>query len=439
MARDNEYLNNYEYYIDNLWFKHKGLSYRGSGVLRWQSEKGFHLVAKIIKKDIPTKVEFKIIELTKPFRIKIEIDYDWEKVIVITPFLNIRESDIHFSNLLRVNFGRAVFFQGYGNNNKNTQENWVGSATYEINENIILPDSIRKDSKIGEKEFGYSSSRTGFDYVGKNEEKLTGELEDKKYLYFFWSLPKNKWTKENSWGLAESLQDALSIISGSIVKLRFHKAYRNNRIANEYNANGKPTSLGVIFRFFDYDIIPKDLVANLAIYLSHKSENEYIIRKMLSQAIDASSQNSDVGRALLLTTIMEASLRTLYKIPFIANRASRDDPYKPDIILPTFQKEYLSGKHNSSWEKWIEKILEAYKHLRHKNAHPDWVTDEGGMLSNQETEQTLNDMILLSRFYGYMILALSGFKDLEPKFPKPYSDWNPMMTMETIKNPVEEK
>lgn len=39
--------------------------------------------------------------------------------------------------------------------------------------------------------------------------------------------------------------------------------------------------------------------------------------------------------------------------------------------------------------------------------------------------------ILLSRFYGYMILALAGFKDLEPKFPIPFNKWGAIMTMET--------
>jgi len=40
-------------------------------------------------------------------------------------------------------------------------------------------------------------------------------------------------------------------------------------------------------------------------------------------------------------------------------------------------------------------------------------------------EKSLDDMIFLSRFYGYMILALAGFRDLKPDFPKPHSEWSP--------------
>ncbi len=38
-------------------------------------------------------------------------------------------------------------------------------------------------------------------------------------------------------------------------------------------------------------------------------------------------------------------------------------------------------------------------------------------LSEKKLTESLNDMILLSRFYGYMILALAGFDNLKPEFP----------------------
>ena len=100
--------------------------------------------------------------------------------------------------------------------------------------------------------------------------------------------------------------------------------------------------------------------------------------------------------------------------------------------MKQFQSEYLSGEHDSKWKKKIEDVFKAYERLRHRHAHPDWITAQGGMLSDSEIEQSINDMILLSRFYGYMILAISGIKDLEPKFPVHFSNWGPIMTMETI-------
>lgn len=435
----NKYLDKQEYYIDNLWFQHRGIVFRGNGVLTWSPEKGFHLVAKILEGNKPSKVEVRSIEIVKPLRIMLEITTTWGKTIAMTPLLNLRDSDLHFNQSLTINFGRAVFFHYTNAENQTMRENWLGSAIYEVNQSLIFPDSIHKDIKIGDKPFGESFSRTGFDYSGNNEEHISGEIAESKYIYLNWSLPKANWSKGKSWQFAEALQDALSIISGSVARLRFHEAYRDHRIAKEYNANESTASLGLIFRLFDFDILPKDIVGSLAFFLSEKSEGEFIIRKMFWQIVDASKQNSDGGQALLLSTVLEASLRTLYKLPYVPNRPSHEDPFKPPKILRQFQADYLSNTPDLKWKKKIEAIIEAYKRLRHRYAHPDWVITQGGMQSNPEIEQSINDKILLSRFYGYMILALSGIKDLEPKFPPSFSNWKPIMTMETISDKIKDE
>ena len=434
----NKYLDKQEYYVDKLWFHHQGNIYRGNGVLRWSPEKGFRLVAKILDGPRPSKVEVRSIEIVKPLRMMFEITTTWGKNYVITPRLKLRDSDLHFNHSLAINFGRAVFFHYSGHESSAMKEKWFGSAMYEVNENLIFPDAIHKETKLGEKPFGESFSRTGFDYDGENGEHISGEISDSKYIYFNWSLPKKKWFKGKSWQFAEALQDALSIVSGNVARLRYHEAYRGDCITKEYNANEESTSLGLVFRLFDFDIVPKELVAPLAFYLSEKSEGEFIIRKMFWQIVDAANQNSDGGQALLLSTVLEASLRTLYNLPFIPGRHSREDPFNPSKILEQFQSEYLSGKHDTKWKNKIEEVIEAYKRLRHRYAHPDWVRTQGGMLSDSEIGQSINDMILLSRFYGYMILAVTGIKDLEPKFPVPFSNWRPIMTMETISNKPEE-
>jgi mRNA deadenylase 3'-5' endonuclease subunit Ccr4 len=219
----------------------------------------------------------------------------------------------------------------------------------------------------------------------------------------------------------------LSIVSSKTSLLRYHETHRNHRVAKEYNANGESSSLGLIFRLFDHDVVDKNLVVHLALYLSQESENEKIIRRILIQIVDASKQNTKRANELLLSTILEAALRTLYNLPFIPGQRSFD----LQKVLKRFQSEYLTGSHEDKWDTIIVKLSEVYRRLRHRNAHPDWLSAPMGMLSVPALEQTVDDMIFLSRFYGYMILALSGFKDIEPKFPVPTSKWKPIMVMET--------
>jgi hypothetical protein len=37
-------------------------------------------------------------------------------------------------------------------------------------------------------------------------------------------------------------------------------------------------------------------------------------------------------------------------------------------------------------------------------------------------------MLQLTWFYGYMILAMAGVPNLEPKFPAPHREWKALMT-----------
>jgi hypothetical protein len=425
------YFDRLEYYLENIWFRYDGIAYRGNGVLRWTPEDWFRIVAKIKGDSTPKRKEFRSIDFKDPVRVRLEIGSRRDKKTAITPFLHINDMRLLFWEPFSINFRRMVFFQHIPSS-QTSKEKWFGSAMFETEQGLMFPDTLHREERIGDRQLRESFARAGFEYIGENGEKITGEIRDEKYLYFDWSLPKQSWTKERSWHFAEALQDALSIISGKVIRLRYHETYRNHRMVKEYNGNGDPSSLGLIFRFFDFDIVEKSLVVCLAIFLSQKSKNEGIIRKILWQLVDASKQNSQQASELLLSTILEAALRTLYDLPFVPGRPPQEDPFKKSLeILKRFQVEYLSGTKTSKWEEAVEKVYEAYRRLRHRNAHPDWLSTPMGMLSVPEKERTMNDMILLSRFYGYMILALSGIKELDPKFPAPISNWGPIMTMET--------
>jgi hypothetical protein len=126
---------------------------------------------------------------------------------------------------------------------------------------------------------------------------------------------------------------------------------------------------------------------------------------------DAARQETTQGHELFLSTILEAIFRTINNRPFIAGgHYGREDREKD---MASFQQKFLAAK----WDLACKKALELHARLRHRNAHPDWLTTPSGALSKKELKESTKDLIFLSRFYGYMILALAGFKDLEPLFP----------------------
>ena len=84
---------------------------------------------------------------------------------------------------------------------------------------------------------------------------------------------------------------------------------------------------------------------------------------------------------------------------------------------------------SEAWENPCKEVLTAYRQLRHRNAHPDWLTTSDGGESEPAMEKSLDAMIRLAWFYGYMILALAKFEDLRPEFPGPHRDWPALMTI----------
>jgi hypothetical protein len=133
--------------------------------------------------------------------------------------------------------------------------------------------------------------------------------------------------------------------------------------------------------------------------------------KVFCQMADASRQKTAQGQELLLATILEAIFRTIYNRPFKAGDYYPEKMRKAD--MEQFRTDFFSVK----WIKYCDKALELHRELRHRNAHPDWLTSVDGGLSKSELKKSYESLIFMSRFYGYMILGMAGIKDLEPRFP----------------------
>ena len=148
------------------------------------------------------------------------------------------------------------------------------------------------------------------------------------------------------------------------------------------------------------------------------------------QIFDASQQITMGARELLTATILEAALRTIYDQPFNRECNSRKDKFDLSNKLKKFREDYLSTniELGRKWKSNHKQIIQTHRRLRDRNAHPDWIQSEGGGLSNV-MEEAVNDLIFLTSFYGYMILALAGVKDLYPRFPVPFSQWEPILTI----------
>jgi len=120
---------------------------------------------------------------------------------------------------------------------------------------------------------------------------------------------------------------------------------------------------------------------------------------MIDQVAEASRQLNWEATELLVATVLEAALRTLQNVPFVPGAKNS---WKADKSLAAFCTRYLGR----GWEEQSRSVLAAWRRLRHKNAHPTWLTDS--RRDEAAAGSALADMALLTRFYGTMIFAMAG-------------------------------
>jgi hypothetical protein len=157
------------------------------------------------------------------------------------------------------------------------------------------------------------------------------------------------------------------------------------------------------------EIISKKRLVRVIEFFSRNSRETTTSQKILSQMIEAVNQKSWQGLEFMLSTILEAALRTISNTPFVYNKKPRLNIQND---LQKFRKNYLTKE----WKSICCEVFDVWKRIRDRSAHPDWLFEENDILSDQEKKESLNDMMFLKTFYGYMILAMSGEKNIEPNF-----------------------
>lgn len=251
-------------------------------------------------------------------------------------------------------------------------------------------------------------------------------MDEDKNLILSWQFDKARWTKVQSWAWPNAACQALSMLSGKRVQLLQKEFFKERQRATEMYRQADVESLGIL-TLFDSDQIDKKTFIDLTEFLVRNVEQARICDSLFYQVLEASRQRSWQATELLLSTALEAALRSIEGVPFTAKK-SKNKQWEIRASLKNFRRKYLSEE----WVSVLEKVLRAHFRLRNRNAHPDWLLGTGGALSDIEMENSLDDMILLSRFYGYMILALSGKKSFKPIFPAPHRNWRPPIMVEKI-------
>ncbi|MBD1804319.1 hypothetical protein H6F98_02385 [Microcoleus sp. FACHB-SPT15] len=421
-----DYFKEAEYILELLYFHYRGNRYQGRGIMTWNPDEGFHLEAFLDKKGKTlSKIDLGKVGISPKSNIcSIRMrpqSYDW----AIAPNIRLTGSDEWniSKGRLSINFGRVFFCKSITPIISILDNSiWTGSAIYETKSDLSLPDTVYTDVRINEHQIGQTWKASGILYEDNQQQNLIGHLVDEKQLKLHWKLPKTHWSKAESWRWAMAIQYALSIWYGETLWLLQREVVRGSKKVTELSQKGKLNSLELLSPFGGRPL-DKETFIGLTEFFARNSPHTDICRRIFWQMVEASRQQSRQARELLLSTILEAALRSLEEHPSQPN-----DKWNVQGGLKRFREKYFTKE----WKPYFNRAFEAFEALRHRNAHPDWLFSQGGSLSEAEQVQSLDNMLLLSRFYGYMILALAGFKNLDPIFPPPHKTWGAAATVTRV-------
>lgn len=405
-----DYQKEQEHYLQKVWFDYNGARYLGRGILRWHPINGFHFDAFVeCSKSTPLKVKKYIIGgqtiIGPEDRTSIKATLHTGHWLVIPRCDMSIPLELISENRLSLHPNRVIF----GNKCKdNAKKRMHASAFFDCNYNILMPDTVETEVRINDTTILYKRDM-GIKY-GDNDMQLTFRKVSDNILEADLDYTNTDVNKYYLWSWMEAFYRALSLLCGHTVVLRQNRVNCINHEYVDMRSGYEPIKLQNHLCLFNEDIIDREILIKLTAFFASRNSHANLCYKAFLQMVDASRQFSHRGTELLCSITLEALLRSINNEPFSADTRGRNS-WNVEHSLRLFRDRYLTIE----WRSTCKKVVKAYKRLRHINAHPDWISTDR-LSSKDEFKQSIDDMTLLSRFYGYMILAMAGFRDIEPNF-----------------------
>lgn len=413
-----KHLNNNNVPIQSAWFEYLGGLYKGRGFLEYIPERGFTINALLDRTGppLPNPIEFPMLRIARPdelrrIRMRVLDSYALSSPVCVGDRLGLL-----LGPSLSTVCPSMLFITDRPS--EGMRHGTYGSALLSVSSNMHFPQVVERETRFSGRTITLRSSLDGLQW-NTDGMVLQAIREDSTCLEVHWQLTGDEWTKEDNWKLGPALANALSILGGCTVQVIQRMALRRNKDLIEWNHPRSTDHLSYLTMAPPSPLgdgnIDAELCRILTYFFLKGGRNADVARQMLDQMAEAAQQRTRAGRELLCATILEAALRTVFSIPFSNKKPAT---FNVEKELSRFRDTYLT----TSWTPVCKDVIKRFRRLRHRNAHPDWMTQEGGGMSSEALEDSLDDMIRLARFYGYMILAMAGVEGLIPRFPKPIRD-----------------
>lgn len=389
----------------------------GKGFMHWDSNKGFEINLIVNSNDYKNLKARgfggpKIIKERERQNIYLYVD-GFKVALIPSAYLGPRLS-IEINKTLSIKSDRLIFFQ---NRREKNNSFWIGSGILRLTEsNHIFPDIVSKEEKIRDNIIYKGETGNGISFQ-ENKFSITGWLEDDEYFYFRYKLHKDFYSQMFALNFPCGLRDALSFLLGIDARRLQSNLLGRNSIVSELIKNRKCDELSTYESLKTFQLFQSNLLAELSLFFTKGYENRnkyresYVSQCILNQLVEAEKQKNITTQELLTATILEASLRSLYDVPFTKDSTSNFSVsyYLKNRFIP----EYADGK---KWRKVRKTVWKSFERMRHRNAHPDWLFDDKDIYDDDNITNTFHDLRIMIKFYQQMILLMADI-NIRPSLP----------------------
>lgn len=279
----------------------------------------------------------------------------------------------------------------------------------------LMPDKVERTLVVGDRQVRQGGSWHGLREERPDAYEVTGHFEaDATYFWLSVCLPSDTWSEEQAWRWIDASPHAFAWLSGKVPQCVYlEQTTKAGLLRRCYRRRERVFGLRPYLPVVGTDRVDKKRFLAICDLLATEAHEAKLAEEMLRQLVDAKGQQSQVGRDLLFSSILEALLRNITKNPFQGQKAK--DPFNLDNALANFSGTRLG----SEYRKIKNQVSAAFLRLRDRAAHPDWLLlgDPDDGLS----KQALDDRLLLAAFYFYVVLAFAGVRDLKPRVPGQHS------------------
>jgi hypothetical protein len=389
---------------ESIQAEHEGVLFRGRGLVEWNPDEGVKIDGLVdrVTGHHPRVMHFGGLRFRDPTRYKsLRIRFPGgAKAVLFHSGLGDQFGLMHYGHL-RVKLDGLISFEYKRHKTDFEQIN----MHFEGDTPVQLPHPAKRDDCIDERLVHRTYFR-GLDWQDNDSALSVIPHADGTYAVYIKCS-----STDNAWRLRSGFEVTWSFFSGKKLVPLFVSVTQPRRRIVELIARRESKSLNI------FPVIDKNMVVHphtlmrLTRFFSSSDVETHVARHLLDQCFIAAESSTWRARSFLISSGLEGAMRTLYGFAFQQKKGR--DTFDLSACLKRFQSQYFSDE----WSNAIVKVKIAFFRQRDRNAHLDWVTTTDGGLSRQSQVEMYNDLVTLSRFYGYVILAMAKEPGLKPDLP----------------------